>query len=356
MSTSSFQNPRYSSCKSSFSTPSSPASPPTSSHPQNQRPFTFLSISFFLLFFDAVLTSLIIHATSYTEIDYGTYLSQAHAADLGGERNYYNIGGPSGPCVYPAAHLYIFAIVGRATRWAGMLIEGVREREDNDGLTELRPAQYIFAVIYLATLAAVLWIYGECWSEGKKTMDGVVGIRRRSTLRRIGRLLRSICIPALTLTLSRRIHSLYVLRLFNDCIASLFFYIAVGLFVSAGKRHGDGLDRPHWNRWSRWHTGGKNERSTVRTGVVAVAAARPTRDSGDDFVSGHLCGSTTDYRSTLFAAKSHGVFKPGFSVQQGFFIQMDCQLEVPSGGYVCVSGVVCFAPFAPPLHPHSLCF
>jgi len=136
-----------------------------------------------------------------------------------------------------------------------MLIEGVREREDNDGLTELRPAQYIFAVIYLATLAAVLWIYGECWSEGKKTMDGVVGIRRRSTLRRIGRLLRSICIPALTLTLSRRIHSLYVLRLFNDCIASLFFYIAVGLFVSAGKRHGDGLDRPHWNRWSRWHTG-----------------------------------------------------------------------------------------------------
>ncbi len=69
----------------------------------------------------------------------------------------------------------------------------------------IRTAQWLFWGIYMATQALVLDIYG-------KARPGPPWI-------------------VILLALSKRIHSLYVLRLFNDCIAMLFFYGAVALFV-----------------------------------------------------------------------------------------------------------------------------
>ncbi len=59
-----------------------------------------------------------------------------------GERDYRALKGDTGPLVYPAGFLYVFS----ALHW---LTGGGR----------VRPGQYLFAGIYLATLAVVLWLY-----------------------------------------------------------------------------------------------------------------------------------------------------------------------------------------------------
>lgn len=79
---------------------------------------------------------------SDTEIDWRTYMQQVQCF-LNGTFNYNDITGDTGPIVYPAGHLYIYSILYYVT---------------NEG-TDVRRAQYIFAVIYLVTLIAVFRIY-----------------------------------------------------------------------------------------------------------------------------------------------------------------------------------------------------
>lgn len=99
-----------------------------------------------------------------------------------GERDYKNLRGDTGPLVYPAGFVYVFS----ALRW---LTGG-----------GVRAAQCVFAGLYLLTQAAVMALY----------------IRARS-------------LPPwalVTLCLSRRLHSIFLLRLFNDCWAMLLTYAA----------------------------------------------------------------------------------------------------------------------------------
>ena len=74
----------------------------------------------------------------------------------------------------------------------------------NDGKDLLR-AQYIFMFFYLCTTGVVLFIY------------------RRAKL----------CPPwvSILLCLSRRVHSIFMLRCFNDCTAMLLLYIAIWFFM-----------------------------------------------------------------------------------------------------------------------------
>jgi len=207
-----------------------------------------------LLLLDCLLTTFIIYRVPYTEIDYGTYLAQAHAAVVRGERDYTRVSGPSGPCVYPAGHLWLFGMIGVATGWKGMLQDGIDERDDNDGTTELRAAQCGFGVAYLATLGTALWIYARCAGCAASRAPDGGGAAPTTFHARCAALLggaaRSVRVPMAVLVLSRRLHSLYVLRLFNDAAASLLFYVAVAAFVrAAGSPPGPAA------RWSRWHTG-----------------------------------------------------------------------------------------------------
>lgn len=65
--------------------------------------------------------------------------------------------------------------------------------------------QVIFAIIYLMVLATILKLY----TQGK-------------TVPAMG-----FCL----LAASKRIHSIFVLRMFNDCVAILFGYLAIYLFT-----------------------------------------------------------------------------------------------------------------------------
>lgn len=150
-----------------------------------------------LLVAEAILGFLIIDRVPYTEIDWQAYMEEVDAYEAG-ERDYTKIRGGTGPLVYPAGFLYVFSAL---KAWTG------------NG-TDIRTAQYIFLGFYLATQAAVLSIYQQCL---------------RSTWRSVAEIW-SWRLAMGCLCLSKRIHSIFLLRLFNDGPTMLLLYISMHLF------------------------------------------------------------------------------------------------------------------------------
>ena len=153
-----------------------------------------------LLVFDSILSTLIIQYIPYTEIDWSTYIQQLDIFMKHGETNYINITGSTGPLVYPAFHLYIYTILSYIT----------------DNGTNIRYAQYIFQLIYIVFTLVVCLTYKNAMAAYNKQNKSMVW-----------RIPPYILIP---LVLSKRIHSIFVLRLFNDCIAMLLLHVSILLF------------------------------------------------------------------------------------------------------------------------------
>lgn len=139
-----------------------------------------LIVSTLMLAFDTVLTALIISRVSYTEIDWEAYMEEVEGF-LAGELDYTKLKGGTGPLVYPAGFVYLFS----AIRWITS--------------SSVFTAQLLFAGVYLATQAVVMLLYAK-----SAVMPPYL----------------HIC-----LSLSKRIHSIYVLRLFNDCWTMLLAYV-----------------------------------------------------------------------------------------------------------------------------------
>ncbi|KAL6238605.1 hypothetical protein BDW75DRAFT_247001 [Aspergillus navahoensis] len=141
-----------------------------------------------LNFADGLLCALIIWKVPYTEIDWTTYMQQIKLY-LSGERDYTLIKGSTGPLVYPAAHVYSYSILYHLTDEGRDIVFG----------------QIIFAFLYLITLTVVMACY-----------------------RRVG------APPYLfpLLVMSKRLHSVYMLRLFNDGLAALAMWISIWLFMN----------------------------------------------------------------------------------------------------------------------------
>ncbi|XP_027351750.1 dol-P-Man:Man(5)GlcNAc(2)-PP-Dol alpha-1,3-mannosyltransferase isoform X2 [Abrus precatorius] len=162
-----------------------------SSPPPRSRaiPFLFenpkIPFAVALLFADAVLVFLIIAFVPYTKIDWDAYMSQVDGF-LEGERDYRNLKGDTGPLVYPAGFLYIYSAFHYFTS------------------AQVYPAQILFGVLYIINLAIVLAIYVKTdvpwWA---------------------------LCL----LSLSKRVHSIFVLRLFNDCVAITLLHAALLLLM-----------------------------------------------------------------------------------------------------------------------------
>lgn len=113
---------------------------------------------------------------------------------LQGERDYTNLKGDTGPLVYPAGFLYVYSAIHYVT---GGLVY---------------PAQILFGILYIVNLAILLFIY-----------------------------LKTDVLPwwALSLLcLSKRVHSIFVLRLFNDCFAVTLLHAALASLL-----------------FQRWHLG-----------------------------------------------------------------------------------------------------
>lgn len=147
-------------------------------------PKYFWTLATLVVIGDAVLTELIIKVIPYTEIDWETYMVQAELY-IKGQHDYSLISGPTGPLVYPAGHVRIHELLYNITN-AGR---------------DIRFAQHIYGALYILTLVAVCAIY-----------------------RKAGNIPNWI---VLLLPLSKRLHSIFVLRLFNDCWAVFFMTLTV---------------------------------------------------------------------------------------------------------------------------------
>ena len=140
-----------------------------------------------LLLLELLLGALIIRFVPYTEIDWVAYMQEV-SGFLHGERDYRLLKGDTGPLVYPAGFLYLYSALYYLT----------------DEGRDVRLAQYTFLALYLLTLWLVHRIYMEVGGVPPYVL--------------------------VLLSLSKRVHSIYVLRLFNDCWAMFGLYAAV-LFV-----------------------------------------------------------------------------------------------------------------------------
>ena len=144
---------------------------------------------------------------------------------LHGERNYLEMYGNTGPLVYPAGFVYIFSILYWITKEGSDILTGNRgaytSLSESSVISYLLygkliievkyydAGQYIFAGLYLVNLAVVFSLYQCGHTESSNIAE----------------------YAALMLVFSKRIHSIFLLRLFNDCVAVACGYVAILLFT-----------------------------------------------------------------------------------------------------------------------------
>ncbi|CAO2631307.1 Dol-P-Man:Man(5)GlcNAc(2)-PP-Dol alpha-1,3-mannosyltransferase [Lemmus lemmus] len=136
------------------------------------------------------ITFWVIHRVAYTEIDWKAYMAQVEGV-LNGTYDYTQLQGDTGPLVYPAGFVYIFMVLYYATGQG----------------TDISMAQNIFAVLYLVTLLLVFLIYHQT----SKVPPFVFFF---------------MCCA------SYRVHSIFVLRLFNDPVAMALLFLSINLFLA----------------------------------------------------------------------------------------------------------------------------
>nr|CAB3221215.1 dol-P-Man:Man(5)GlcNAc(2)-PP-Dol alpha-1,3-mannosyltransferase-like [Phallusia mammillata] len=147
------------------------------------------TISLLLWSFEIVINLFVITRVPYTEIDWKAYMQEV-GGFLNGTYDYTQLKGDTGPLVYPAGFVYVYSLLFYLTSHG----------------QNIRFAQYIFLVFYLINFMLVARIY-------QKTMK---------------------CPPFVLVFMSLtsyRVHSLFVLRLFNDPLAMLVFYISLNCFI-----------------------------------------------------------------------------------------------------------------------------
>lgn len=110
---------------------------------------------------------------------------------LNGSRDYSDIKGATGPLVYPAGHLYVYWVIHGLTEGGSNVLAG----------------QLLFMLIYLINLTVVLTIYCKL-----SHLPPYVVI--------------------ITVFSSYRVHSIFMLRMFNDAIAMTVFHISLLLFLN----------------------------------------------------------------------------------------------------------------------------
>jgi len=142
-----------------------------------------------LLVVELCVNIVVIHKVNYTEIDWVAYMQEVEGV-INGTMDYSKLRGDTGPLVYPAGFVWLYMGLYYITSQG----------------TNIMLAQYIFAILYVINLGLVFRI-----------------------------LVRTRKVPPYILVLmsvtSYRIHSIFVLRLFNDPVAVILLYAAINLFM-----------------------------------------------------------------------------------------------------------------------------
>ena len=142
-----------------------------------------------LIFAELVINSIIVLRVPYTEIDWKAYMQEVEGF-WNGTTDYEQLNGDTGPLVYPAGFVYFFLGLYHVTS----------RGED------VRFAQWMFVGFYILFILAVFRIYRK-----------------------------SASVPPWAFVFmccaSYRVHSLFALRLFNDPIAMLLFYISLNFVL-----------------------------------------------------------------------------------------------------------------------------
>jgi len=148
-----------------------------------------LPIMTLLLLVEVVVNSLIVLRVQYTEIDWKAYMQEVEGF-WNGTTDYEKLHGDTGPLVYPAGFVYFFLGLYHLTS----------KGED------IRLAQWMFVGFYVAFIVAVFRIHRK-----------------------------SAAVPPWAFVFmccaSYRVHSLFALRLFNDPIAMLFFFVSLNFIL-----------------------------------------------------------------------------------------------------------------------------
>ncbi|XP_017868068.1 PREDICTED: lethal(2)neighbour of Tid protein [Drosophila arizonae] len=148
-------------------------------------------VALLIVLAEAVINVLVIQHVPYTEIDWVAYMQECEGF-LNGTTNYALLRGDTGPLVYPAAFVYIYSALYYLTAHG----------------SNVRLAQYIYIGIYLLQMCLALRLY----AKSRKVPPYML---------------------VLTAFTSYRIHSIYVLRLFNDPVAVLLLYASLNLFMDS---------------------------------------------------------------------------------------------------------------------------
>lgn len=146
-------------------------------------------LAFAMIIFELVLNTGVILRVKYTEIDWKAYMEEVEGF-INGTRDYTQLKGGTGPLVYPAGFVYLFSGLYHLTSHG----------------ENIRLAQFIFMGFYIINLILVIRLYHKT----------------------------AICPPYVLFficCMSYRIHSIFVLRLFNDPVAMIFLYAAINMFV-----------------------------------------------------------------------------------------------------------------------------
>ncbi|KAF6012215.1 hypothetical protein HII13_001788 [Brettanomyces bruxellensis] len=142
-------------------------------------------IMFPLLIAESIGLEAIILNVPYTEIDFSTYMQQISLIEKG-ELHYEKISGDTGPIVYPGGYVWIYSWLKTFT----------------GGMEHIRVGQEIFRFLYLLTTLITFICY---LMTNTKVKPYIIYL----------------------LLLSKRLHSIYVLRLFNDCFTTFFSTCAI---------------------------------------------------------------------------------------------------------------------------------
>lgn len=155
----------------------------------------FIHVAALLLCAHTALSFLVIRKVKYTEIDWKAYMEEVSGVLNERQLDYMELKGGTGPLVYPAGFVYIYSALYYLT----------------DGGDDLGMAKSIFAILQSLLMAFVLGIYRQCYLDRTE--------RNSFPIWTIG-----------FLFVSRRVMSLFVLRLFNEGVQMLLLYISIFLF------------------------------------------------------------------------------------------------------------------------------